>query len=537
VNIPFAELQAAGVDLGAIVTKDFLNDFSAAHFKHVPAIYTGKQRFTDFGNDIEIAYTFEAPITFDLARQISPERFKGLWHSHLLHKGADKSLRLDQIVSTPANLSLEAPSVDFTITCYQGHTSTVVLVIDFNWKIDATCAVSLTNGLLTLEPLKVEFAPSGTKLLDLIRKKLEENTDRRENANCGMVGSPQDPKWCAEAEQFILFLLNSVLSTQMTNFVRSWTLPNAIQLFDGVTLAPNYLAIHDEMIILGGTVSSAPIGLSPIHTQVESLLIEFRERASKEIALATDDDIRRWKAEESPTINWLNSVVHDLERRIEEERIGGISEIEAAGSTLALCSNDRLFDILAKKYLAANNSWSGGTSVDHLVKVDIGWWFRLENAAGTVVPGGIQISASVSVGGSISLCYFDLDPKHFGSWACSGISLELAALPNPPGFALRGYPNFQADGIYLRADLLTQAIGLQVPGWPGWANDVLGWVTGMMTFPLLAAIRAIISLLNIRIAKYPAFFPGTGLPWTPNMISTPSNAGPYLVFEASPSFN
>ena len=260
-NIPSAELQAAGVDLGAVVAEEFLNQFSAAHFRHVPDIYSGKQRFTNFGNDIEIAYSFKKPITFGLT-QIPLKRFRPLWHSHLVRKGAS-SLRLEQILDTPSNLSLEASDVDFTITCYDGHTNNVVLVIDFTWQIDARCAVTLNSNVLTLEPIKIQFSPGALQLLAVIRKKLGGSASKNALSSCGKIGQPQDPAWCAKAEEFILFLLNTVLATQMTNFVRSWTLPNAIQLFDGINLSPNYLAIHDGLLILGGKVTSAPVGISP----------------------------------------------------------------------------------------------------------------------------------------------------------------------------------------------------------------------------------------------------------------------------------
>ena len=75
----------------------------------------------------------------------------------------------------------------------------------------------------------------------------------------------------------------------------------------------------------------------------------------------TDDDIKEWNPKKSPTIAWLNGVVEDLQGRVERKRK---LRRKRAISRPALCSNDQLFDLLAKKYLSANNSWSGGVSVD-----------------------------------------------------------------------------------------------------------------------------------------------------------------------------
>jgi hypothetical protein len=532
-NIPYQELQKAGVDIAGIVTEDFLNKFSDAHFRHVPDIYTGSQRFTNFDNDIEIAYNFTHAVVFDLD-PISATRFKRIWCSHLQTKGAS-SLKIDQIFAVPANLALEADKIKFTITGYDGHTNNVILKIDFTWKLEARCAVSFRSGLLTLEPIKIEFSPASIHLVQVIRKKLARLSRKRELSICGVIGSPNDPVWCAKAEQFILFLLNSVLSTQMTNFVRAWRLPISINLFDGIAFSPNYLSIHDDMLVLGGQVTSAPVGVSPIQHQIDALLLEFSQRVNDEFSDIDDASIKKWAPHKSPTVKWINGVVKDLQNQVKQERRrrGGGRRVT---STLALCSNDKIFDLLAKKYLSANQSWSGGSEIDHIVKADIGWWFRVENAAGKVIPKGIQVSARASVGGSASICYFNLDPKHFGDWACNSLSVALKLQPDPPGFALNGYPLFASDGVYVRADLLTQSVGLQIPGWPGWANDILGWVTGMLTVPLLAAIKAVVALLRIRIAQYPKFFPGTGLEWIPNMSTTPDNAGPYLVFSLAPTF-
>jgi hypothetical protein len=539
-NIPYQDMQNGAVDLGAVVTEQFLNDFSAGHFKDVPDIYSGHQRFTNFGNDIDIAYQFKKPILFHLT-PIPIQHFKRIWHSYLKKKGA-ASLTAEQVVLVPPNLGLEADDVTFTITCYDGHSSTVVLTITFDWKITGLCSISLSSGTLTLVPIKLEFSDANSLLLEVLRRELDAVIRERNGGGpCGQAGST-DPVWCAKAEEFILFLLNSVLSVQMSNFVTTWKLPNAIQLFDGVNLSPNFLLIQNGMLVVGGQITTQPLGISPIQTAVERIIDDFRNHALAEFENADEEYIRRWVPENSSTLAWLGKTIEGLESQLKatsQDRVPARRQQRqsaALSPTLALCSNSKLFDVLAKKYLSANNGWTGGTQLDHIVKADIGWWFKVDNATGAVIPGGIQVSANVSIGGSVSVCVFDLDPKHFGDWACINIAAELAPLPNPPGFALQAYPNFKSDGIYVSANLLTEAIGLQVPGWPGWANDILGWVTGMMTVPLLAAIRLVISLLNIRIAQYPTDFPGTGMPWTPNMSSTPSNAGPYLVFSAAPQF-
>ncbi|MBY3421914.1 hypothetical protein HFN86_17125 [Rhizobium laguerreae] len=188
---------------------------------------------------------------------------------------------------------------------------------------------------------------------------------------------------------------------------------------------------------------------------------------------------------------------------------------------------------MAKQYLSVNTGWRGSKELDHLVKAEIGWWFRVENGKGKVVAGGVQVNADVSVGGEARVCHFDVDPKHFGDWKCYSLAVELSPVPD---FGVQALPSFATDGAYLSARLLTTGIALRLPNWPGWANDIIGWVSGNLTRPLLSAIAAVVALFRFKLVSYPRYFPGTGLQWTPNINQTPSNAGPYLVFSADPDF-
>src|SRR6185437_4814392 len=317
--------------------------------------------------------------------------------------------------------------------------------IDFNLKIEALRAVTLNCGDLTLEPIKIAFSPAPNVLLRTLRRELTEATGNTQRHVCAMVGDPDDPVWCADAEKFVLFLLNTVLSGPITNFVRSWHLPNAVQLFDGVSLNPTYLAVQNGLLIVGGTVTSNAAGVSPIQAQIDTLIKEFERRASEELSGATEQRLKEWQLETSPTITWLTAVVSDLQEEVQHERLTKRRAERkqrrkkgADAASLALCSNDQLFDLLAKKYLSANKSWDGSASIDHIVKGDIGWWFRVDNATGHVITGGIEVTASVSIGGHIIISFVNLDPKHFGDWIDITIALSLEPLPDPPGFDIAG---------------------------------------------------------------------------------------------------
>ncbi|ABV95608.1 hypothetical protein Dshi_3880 (plasmid) [Dinoroseobacter shibae DFL 12 = DSM 16493] len=171
--------------------------------------------------------------------------------------------------------------------------------------------------------------------------------------------------------------------------------------------------------------------------------------------------------------------------------------------------------------------------LDRLIRAEAEWWLRVENAKAGVVTGGVQLEADVAVGGGLKVSHFNIDPKKFGQWKDYGVGIELFPIPN---FGVQAFPTFPASGVFINGRLLTTGIGLRFLGLPSWANDLISWITGFLTAPLLAIIRAVIARFRIRIMKYPKHFPGTGLEWTPNLNERLENVGPYLLLSGDPAF-
>ena len=383
-----------------------------------------------------------------------------------------------------------------------------------------------------MEPIKVAFTAGQSRIAAQIATRLAQQQSKPSHAST--FGQPNDPIWCAKVEEIILLMINQILATQIANFIRQWDLPRAVEIADGVSLAPNYIGIHGDDLVVGAQITTAPIGLSPLQARMEMLVNEFNRRTSYEFSTLTDTELESWAPDKSPTVRWLTQYRDTLEESAGLElQKSSAQRTKLVPPNLQLLANDRLFDILAKRYLSVNQGWEGSAELDRLLKAEIGWWFRVENGKGKVIPAGIEIHADVAIGGRARVCHFDIDPKSFGQWKCHGPCVELSPQPD---FGIQAFPTFPADGIYLNAKLLTTGIAVRYCDWPAWANRILGWVTGNLTRPLLAAIAAIVARFRVRIAQYPRHFPGTGSVWRPNMNVDATNIGPYLVFSGDPTF-
>lgn len=534
--VDYDELVKNGVDIAGAINEVFLNKFSASHHKTVPDVYEGRQRFSQFDNDVEIQFKVSTPITFDFS-PIRDTKFRKLWVSHLIAKGASPVLA-GRYSDTPPNLKLYCDEVLFKVIIYDGHSNTVVLSVDFEWGLEAIAAVILTGSVLQLQPMRVSFSTGSTIVASEISARVREITTSRKLPSKPLhpvtFGDPTDPVWCAKLEQMILLLLNQVLATQISNFIKSWELPRAIEVADGIGIAPTYVAIHGDDLVVGAQVVTMPIGPSVLQVQLDALIEEFTDRADKEFSALSDEELRVWRPDHSPTLEWIGNYARSVEDKVLHElKASREKKLVRFDPNLQILFNDKLFDVLAKRFLSISTGWRGSKELDRLLKAEAGWWFRVTNARATVIASGVQVNADVSVGGDAKVCHFDVDPKSFGKWKCYGIGVELYPVPD---FGLQVLPSFAADGAYISARLLTTGIGARLPNWPGWANDILGWVVGNLTRPLLSAVAAVIALFRIRVLRYPHHFPGTGLEWTPNFNQTPTNIGPYLVFSADPDF-
>jgi hypothetical protein len=533
-----ALLVANGVDVAGVITDTFLNNFSDAHFKKGNEIYKGSYEISDFESKLRIFYEFAAAIKFDLS-PIPPNRFQSIWISHLKTKG---SPNLAEVPMVPPNLMLSGERVKFRFTVYKGQTNDEDFSVDFEWSLEARCAVLLVEVAggereLRLEPIKVKFTKSPEQLSREIAERVALIAQTRgpsRGLQNGRFGNPADPEWCIKLEKLFLFLVNQVLAISMTNFIKTWRLPRAIDLIKGVAVSPSYLEIANKMMIVGGQVLYAPSRVSPIAERVTEFMESFSEKLQEEIETLTDEQLEKWDPNRSPSFQFLRQREKQILAEFNELANKSKNTSKSYPDNVQILSNDKLFDALAKAYLKDERRKDYSTRIDFIVKGEAGWWLKVDGGYGRVVPSGVKIGANIAVGGYARACAPNPDPKHWGEWSCIGLCVQIEPKPN---FEIDAFPDFKSSGIHIRLVLRTQRIEASLCGGiPSWVNKIVRWITGVLSEPLLDVIRALIALFNFKVVDYPKYFPGTAIGFEPRFNSRAQNAGPYLAFTADPKF-
>lgn len=532
---PYQELEAAGVDIAALVNENFLNKFSASHHKVNPHLYEGSDHTDELGDRVEIKFKVANPLQFDL-NPISESRFSGLYESHLIKKGMDPS-RKTKIFSVPANLKLNSKKVSFEIAIINSQNGSDIIRVPFAWDLEARCAVMLveTNGTYSvrLDPLKVEFSIGEPAALLELRQSLLGNNGFTGIEAPNTYNAP-DPEWCIKIERLILLLVNKVIAVQLSNFIRSWELPKAIELVEGVEFKPSYLDVKADYMALGGHVTMAPIAISTLQAKASTILIEYANRMQAEFDAMTDEQIKNIKTAKFESVEWLRATTKALGADpVKDASSGRASRSgKAFDKNVSLLVNDKPIDYIAKKELTIRDGSNSSIQLDRLLKAEAGWWLNIQSVSGGIAPGGLWVKATPDVGGYARICHFDIDPKHFGQWKCYGPAVQLIIR----NVKFAAYPSFESSGVYVRGHFSSDGIEVRIPGWPDWANDLLAWVTRTLSDPIIDFLGALLSLFKVRIVEYPKHFPGTGLEWTPNVNTVPTNIGSYLEFSADPEF-
>lgn len=532
---PYQELEAAGVDIAALVNENFLNKFSTSHHKTNPHLYEGADHTDELGDRVEVKFKVANPLKFDL-NPISESRFRGLYESHLITKGMNPSQKTN-IFSVPANLKLSSEKVSFEIAVIDSQSGSDIIRVPFAWNMEARCAVMLieTNGTYSvrLDPLKVEFSIGESAALLELRQSLLGKKALPGAEKSSKYNSP-DPEWCIKIERLILLLVNKVIAVQLSNFIRSWELPKAIELVKGVDFKPSYLDVKANYLALGGHVTMAPIAMSTLQAKASVILGEYARRVQEEFDAMTDEQIKNIKTAKLESVEWLRETTISLG----SELVKGSSSGKASKSgsafdkNVSLLINDKPIDYIAKKELTLRDGSSSSVQLDRALKAEAGWWLNVYNVSGGIAPGGLWVKATPDIGGYVRICHFDIDPKNFGQWKCYGPAVQLI-LRNAKFAA---YPSFESSGVYLRGRFSSDGVEVRIPGWPNWANDLLAWVTRALSDPIIDFLGTLLSLFKVRIVEYPKHFPGTGLEWTPNVNTTPANILSYLEFSADPAF-
>lgn len=537
--VPHQEFKKAGADIGAGITEQFLNRFGIAHFKTIPAVYSGQEVFNDFDVKLSVTYKVTAPLQFDLA-PISKARFKKILHAHFVAKGSSiKSA--DEVHLAPANVQLTTKKMEFVVTVHKKDGS-VDFSVPFVWDLKALCAVVLTDAgsnkkALRLIPIKVEFSQPNSLILSDIRTAIRRVRVPTKNHESALAG-PGDTEWCIKLERLFLFIINQVLGKQLANFITALELPRAIELVSGLSIQPFMLEVVDNALLVGGRVLPTKAVNNRLSNRIDVLMQEFSRRYDEEVSDIAVLDDKSWKIGNSPTFKWLEEQVKEAEAEARAHRDRPIPTKPRVPENLYLLSNDTLFDQLAKLHLNYYQGEEFSTPEILAFRAVAGYWLKIDGASANVVQKGIAVRANFGAHGHAGVQVRNFwDLKNLGRWEdLIDLCIDLKA---DPRFEISAYPIFKTNGIYLHL-LLNKPDRIEAKWCGGVPGEIpgrlLAFILTTMSALILSLLKVLIASFVVKIADYPSNFPGTAIPWSPNMNTTPSNNGPYLTFSGDPTF-
>lgn len=524
-----------GIDFGAMISEDFLNHFATAHHELDNSIYHVVQHISNFGLKLDIKLDVNNPIKFDLS-PISDQKFLPIWKSHLIVKGAKKDVNTPII---PPNLKISANNVKFTFIVYKEDGS-IDFPIEFFWDISGTCAIVLDSiedeRILRLEPIKIQFQKHDAELLKEINLRLQKLIPDKDNKKTGIKATfglmnSNDP------EKLVLYLLNQILATQVSNFIKEFTLPKAFELMKGVEIEPGYLSIDNKALSVGCKVGNNNSDLYKItESKFVVFMEEFTQEFTKEFTNFNEDKLKEWSPERSTTIAWLNLQIDEISKKKKH----GLMKMSIAEypQNLILFTNDRLTDVIANQFFNFNKSADySATLIPLVLKAKCGWSCKLSNSDTEILDHGIKLTMNSKLYGYAAVGAPNPDPKHWGEWIWLNLGVTVMADPN---LGVIAYPKFKENGIYLSGELTTKCIKANLDGVPSWANSAIGWITSLITTPLFTAINLIASSFDFKIIDYPSpGFPGTAIIIKPEnwrINQSPLKLGSYLVFSGDTQF-
>jgi len=524
-----------GIDFGAMISEEFLNRFAVAHHKLDNDIYHVVQHITNFGLNLDIKLDVNNPIKFDLA-PIPAQKFIGIWKSHLIVKGAN--VNVDPPV-TPPNLKISVNDVKFTFIVYKEDGS-VDFETEFVWDISGTCAVVFDNAegenILRLEPVKIQFSKHETELLTEVGHRLRKLIPDKKNIKTGIRLLPglmnND-----EPEKLVLYLLNQILATQVSNFVQEFTLPKAFELMDGVVIEPGYLSIQDHALAVGCKVGNDKSELAEdTEAKLRIFLKSFKQEFDKEFSNFDEEKLKKWKPEKSPTFQWLNRQMDDIKGLKHQTKRTKTSADYP--ENMMLFTNDQLTDSVANQFFNFYKYEDySATLIPLVLKAKCGWSVKLSNADTEIMDHGLKLSMNSKLHGYAAVGAPNPDPKHWGEWIWLNLGITLWA---DPELGVIANPKFKEDGIYLSGELTTKSIKANIDNVPAWANKGVEWISGLLTSPLFAIINLIASSFDFKIINYPSQgFPGTSIVIKPEnwrVNQNPLKIGSYLVFSGDTYF-
>lgn len=343
----------------------------------------------------------------------------------------------------------------------------------------------------------------------------------------------------------ILTLGANVALTQLAKTLTAVIALPPIDIVDGVKLEPSAFTVEDKTLSLEASIAQPQL-YSAVHSAFAQEMTMF-EMGMKGfdwqpvLASAPLNDpvaLSSYLAGKVPAIAAINQRGQELAKLAAASPKRGTQGAASAGADLAVSLSPKVFDVLAKEFLKADqDSYTRWYTLDLNIGSVSGrahTWFSLRNAHGGLNGTTIGIGCNVAAGGTLELKACVKDPcghDHCATWG--------------PGLGLKGPLDLNVSvnsgwsnnhGLKLSA-AFGAFPGFEVYGLPPGVDDVVNLILNEISSVILKAFfNAILSVLNFYILNVPTTVPGTKVGLVLANFGS-SNVDGYLVITGKTTFS
>jgi hypothetical protein len=490
-------LDASDFDLAGGLREDEINNFLTAHYNQQSpggnpgGVYSGGGNLDDIG--LNYTYAIDAAIVATVA-PLSDAKFKSLmngWVSTVpelakfgpipAHLPAEASGAITD--PPPPNIQLNAPQMTLTITASDGSIDPPA-VLKFSMTATGYVAATTSGGVVTVTvvPIAVRLDNPGRFQREVVAAMKQ--LGFRDKAKA-------DPD-CIPLQKLILHIVNAVIAPRLSGFVKEFTFPVPIRLFNNVVILGVALDVEDKLVVVLATVGFSTAA-APTLALPGSLTPREIEDTRDRLVSEAEAEFKRGPG-------------HD-KKKAKMKKLNAASTFPNKGIFLLL--HQRFFQVLADALLVTSASHQDGGNFGPIF-YSYGWSMKTWNPVATV--SGNQLLLSVDCEGSA------------GATAgihthCGDISATVSASADalPANFTAMFFFDNQNRELWTSLAAQPFTVKWTIGGLPWPLSDAIEGLLDIFTDLGIAFISAFGLRWKQKLTTVPDTFPGTQLKYDLNL--------------------
>lgn len=480
-------LSNSDFDIAAGLREDEFNNFFVAHYKQQMAAGGGVYVAKDVPlPDLQLKYSYsvDAAITAELAPLTARDfgKIMSAWVAsvpELLRFGHAPSTLPATAIGTitdppPPNVRLRAPKITLTLTADDGSINPPA-TLSFSMRITGFISARTAGNQVT-----ITIVPVDARIDDpaAFKKSLDDVIKR--------LGFRQQAPFsgdCVPLEQLIKHIINVVLASKIGSFVKEFSLPVPIHLFNNVALVSVGLDVVEKLVVV-----LAKVGITASVDRTSADIMKIPTNPTK-----ADIEAARARIARDADISGVEKAT--------------IKEVSAAADYpnrgLFLLLHQRFFQIMANTFLIVSSGQQGGGGVGPIF-YNYGWSMRTWNPIATIIGNTLEIDVDCE-GRAWAQAGIH---THCGDIS-AGVSATADALPAKTNTIFYFENNSRELWMALGATPFTVSWSIGGLPWP--LNDAIAALLDLFTDLGVVFIAAWGLRWKHKLTTLPDYFPGTQL--------------------------